>query len=74
MKEWLDAAIIYLISDSSLVSPVQCVLKKGGVIVPSNDNNELILIRTVTGWRVFMDYHKLNKATRKGHFLLPFID
>ncbi|XP_017970395.1 PREDICTED: uncharacterized protein LOC108660654 [Theobroma cacao] len=72
--KWLDAGIIYPISDSSWVSPVQCVLKKGRMIVVANDNNELIPTRTVTGWRVCMDYCKLNKATRKDHFLFPFID
>ena len=72
--KWLDAGIIYPISDSSWVSPVQCVPKKGGVTVVANDNNELIPTRTVTGWRVCMDYRRLNKATRKDHFPLPFID
>ena len=72
--KWLDAGIIYPISDSSWVSPVQCVPKKGGMTVVTNDNNELIPTRTVTGWRVCMDYRKLNKATRKDHFPLPFID
>ncbi|XP_024033498.1 uncharacterized protein LOC112095624 [Citrus clementina] len=61
--KWLDAGITHSISDSSWVSPVQCVPK-----------NELIPIRRVTGWRVCMDYRKLNKATRKDHFPLPFID
>ncbi|KAL4280281.1 hypothetical protein GQ457_03G021420 [Hibiscus cannabinus] len=42
--------------------------------VVSNAKNELIPTRTVTGWRVCMDYRKLNKATRKDHFPLPFID
>ncbi|GJU86979.1 putative nucleotidyltransferase, ribonuclease H [Tanacetum coccineum] len=28
----------------------------------------------VTGWCVCIDYHKLNNATRKDHFQLPFID
>ncbi|GKC44929.1 putative nucleotidyltransferase, ribonuclease H [Tanacetum coccineum] len=39
-----------------------------------NDNNELIPSRIVTGWRVCIDYRKLNDATRKDHFPLPFID
>ncbi|GKA51039.1 reverse transcriptase domain-containing protein [Tanacetum coccineum] len=39
-----------------------------------NDNNELIPSRIVTGWRLCIDYHKLNDATRKDHFPLPFID
>ncbi|KAH9800698.1 hypothetical protein KPL71_000768 [Citrus sinensis] len=72
--KWLDAGIIYPISDSSWVSPVQCVPKKGGITVIANEKNELIPIRTVTGWRVCMDYMKLNKATKKDHFPLLFID
>ncbi|KAL4284741.1 hypothetical protein GQ457_16G018120 [Hibiscus cannabinus] len=72
--KWLDAGIIYPISNSEWVSPVQCVPKKGGMTVISNEKNELIPTRTVTGWRVCMDYRKLNKATRKDHFPLPFID
>ncbi|GMI87213.1 hypothetical protein HRI_002390600 [Hibiscus trionum] len=72
--KWLDAIIIYAISDSKWVSPVQFVPKKGGITVITNKDNELIPTRIVTGWRVCMDYQKLNKATRKGHFPLPFID
>nr|GEY25539.1 reverse transcriptase domain-containing protein [Tanacetum cinerariifolium] len=56
------------------VSPIHCVPKKGGMTVVANENNELILTRLVTGWRVCLDYWKLNDATRKDHFLLPFID
>ncbi|KAK8652304.1 hypothetical protein V6N13_061325 [Hibiscus sabdariffa] len=48
--KWLDAGIIYPISDSEWVSPVQCVPKKGGITVISNENNELIPSRTVTGY------------------------
>ena len=70
----LDAGMIYPISDSVWVSPVQVVPKKGGMTVVSNDRNELIPTRTVTGWRVCIDYRKLNDATRKDHFPLPFID
>ncbi|KAL5554123.1 hypothetical protein UlMin_041524 [Ulmus minor] len=72
--KWLDAGIIYPISDSSWVSPVQCVPKKGGMTVVENANNELIPTRVVTGWRICMDYRKLNKNNQKDHFPLPFID
>ncbi|KAH9782108.1 hypothetical protein KPL71_008748 [Citrus sinensis] len=70
----LDACIIYPISDSSWVSPVQVVPKKSGVTVVTNADNELIPTRVTTGWRVCIDYRKLNSVTRKDHFPLPFID
>nr|GEV81913.1 DNA-directed DNA polymerase [Tanacetum cinerariifolium] len=70
----LDAGMIYPISDSPWVSPIHCVPKKGGMNVVANENNELILTRLVTGWKVCIDYRKLNDATRKDHFLLPFMD
>nr|GEZ60397.1 reverse transcriptase domain-containing protein [Tanacetum cinerariifolium] len=47
---------------------------KGGMTVIKNDKNELVPTRLVTGWRVCIDYRKLNKATRKDHFPLPFMD
>ena len=72
--KWLNASFIYAISDSSLVSPVHVVSKKGGFTVIRNEKNELIPTRTVTGWRVCIDYRKLNTATRKEHFPLPFIN
>ncbi|XP_070007948.1 uncharacterized protein [Nicotiana sylvestris] len=72
--KWLDVGIIFPISDSNWVSPVQCVSKKGGMTFVQNENNELILTRTVSGWWICMDYRKLNTATRKDHFPLPFID
>ncbi|GJW17739.1 reverse transcriptase domain-containing protein [Tanacetum coccineum] len=70
----LDAGMIYPISDSPWVSPVHCVPKKGGMTVVANEDNELIPTRLVTGWRVCIDYRKLNEATRKDHFSLPFMD
>ena len=72
--KWLNAGFIYAISDSPWVSPVHVVPKKGGFTVIRNEKNELIPTRTVTGWRVCIDYRKLNTATRKDHFPLPFID
>ncbi|GJU24550.1 reverse transcriptase domain-containing protein [Tanacetum coccineum] len=74
VEKLLDAGLIYLISDSPWVSPVHCVPKKGGMTVVTNDENELVPTRLVTGWRVCIDYRKLNEATRKDHFPLPFMD
>ncbi|GJV65342.1 reverse transcriptase domain-containing protein [Tanacetum coccineum] len=70
----LDAGLIYPIFDSLWVSPFHCVPKKGGMTVVENEDNELIPTRLVTGWRVCIDYRKLNDATRKDHFPLPFMD
>ena len=74
MIKLLDARIIYPISDSAWVSPVQVVLEKGGMTLVTNEKNELIPTWMVTGWRMCIDYRKLNDATRKDHFLLSFID
>ncbi|GKB97901.1 reverse transcriptase domain-containing protein [Tanacetum coccineum] len=70
----LDTSIIYPITDSPWVSPIQCVPKKGGITVVTNENDELVPTRIVTGWRVCIDYRKLNEATTKDHFPLPFMD
>jgi hypothetical protein len=70
----LKNGVIYPVSDSVWVSPVQVVPKKGGMTVIRNEKNKLIPQRTVIGWRMCIDYQKLNKATRTYHFPLPFID
>ncbi|GJR91815.1 reverse transcriptase domain-containing protein [Tanacetum coccineum] len=70
----LDTGIIYPIADSPWVSPIHCVPKKGGITVVTNENDELVPTRTITGWRVCIDYRKLNEATAKDHFPLPFMD
>jgi len=74
VQKLLEAGMIYPISDSTWVSPVQMVPKKSGVTVIHNEKNELIPTRTVTGWRMCIDYRKLNQATRKDHFPLSFMD
>ncbi|GKB90066.1 reverse transcriptase domain-containing protein [Tanacetum coccineum] len=66
----IDLFVVY----SPWVSPIHVVPKKGRTIVITNKDNELVPTPTVTGWRVCIDYRKLNNATRKDHFLLPFID
>nr|GEV52694.1 reverse transcriptase domain-containing protein [Tanacetum cinerariifolium] len=70
----LDAGLIYPICDRPWVSPVHCVPKKGGFTVVENEKNELIPTRLVMRWRVYIDYQKLNEATCKDHFPLPFMD
>nr|GEZ71959.1 DNA-directed DNA polymerase [Tanacetum cinerariifolium] len=70
----LDTGIIYPIIDSRWVSPIHCVPMKGGITVVTNKNDELVPTRTITGWRVCINYRKLNEATAKDHFPLPFMD
>ncbi|XP_070007268.1 uncharacterized protein [Nicotiana sylvestris] len=73
ITKWLDAGVVYPISDSSWASLVQCFPKKGGMTMVTNDKNELIPNRTVTRWRVCIDYRKLNKVTWKDHFPFHFL-
>nr|GEV75470.1 DNA-directed DNA polymerase [Tanacetum cinerariifolium] len=76
-------AIAWKLSDIKGIDPEFCTHKiimeedfepAGGFTVVENKDNELIPTRLVMGWRVYIDYHKLNEATRKDHFPLPFMD
>ncbi|RDY03091.1 Retrovirus-related Pol polyprotein, partial [Mucuna pruriens] len=64
----LATEIIYPISDSQWVSPMQVVPKKSWMTVMKNQHDEL------NNWLVCIDYRKVNQTTRKDHFPLPFID
>ncbi|XP_057723749.1 uncharacterized protein LOC130939676 [Arachis stenosperma] len=70
----LDAGIIYPISDSEWVSPVQVVPKKSGITAVTKDDGEVVTKRVQNAWRVCIDYRRLNTATRKDHYPLPLID
>ncbi|RVW83485.1 hypothetical protein CK203_051771 [Vitis vinifera] len=59
---------------SPWMSPTQVVPKKSGITVVQNDKGEDVSTSLTTGWRVCIDYRRLNAVTRKGYFLLPFID
>ena len=50
------------------------VPKKTGFTVVKNSKDELVLARVQNSWRICIDYRKLNQATRKDHFPLPFIE
>ena len=52
----LEVGVIYPISDSNWVSPVQVVPKKTGITVVKNQNDELVATRIQNGWRVCIDY------------------
>ena len=70
----LQAGVIYPISDSTWVSPTQVVPKKSGVTTVHNEKGEEVPTRLTTGWRVCIDYRRLNEVKRKDHFPLPFVD
>ncbi|KAK9098415.1 hypothetical protein Syun_025460 [Stephania yunnanensis] len=71
----LDAGMIYPISRQRSGSvPIRWFPRKRGSQVVTNSRGELVPTRVQNGWRVCIDYRKLNASTRKDHFPLPFID
>ena len=56
VQQWLDAGVIYPIYDSAWVSPIQVVPKNEGTTVIKIENNILLSSRTVTSWRICIDY------------------
>ena len=72
--KFLQAGIVYPISDSTWVSPTPVVPKKSGVIIMRNEKGEEVPTRLTTGCKVCIDYRRLNEVTRKDHFPFPLMD
>ncbi|XP_076926422.1 uncharacterized protein LOC143589583 [Bidens hawaiensis] len=72
--KWPDARITFAISDNTWVIPIKTVQKKAGIQVVMDDSSNEVATRPVTELRICIDYPKLNTATSKDHFPLPFID
>ncbi|GJU13695.1 hypothetical protein Tco_1136091 [Tanacetum coccineum] len=74
----LYSRLIYPILDSSWVSPIHVVPKKGGMTVVLNDNNQLIPSQTVTGWRDSSKFQSLQRIKKRPpspvHMGLSLID
>ncbi|CAM8926134.1 unnamed protein product [Rhodiola kirilowii] len=69
IQKLLDADVIYPISDSQWVSPVHVVPKKTGITVEEDTEGKMVTTRVKNGWRMCIDYRKLNAVTRKDQML-----
>ena len=74
VRKLLDIGVIYPILDCPWVSLTQVVPKKARITIVPNQEEELVLTRVTSGWRMCIDYRQLNSMTRKDHFPLPFMD
>ena len=74
MLKLLQAGIIHPISDSLWVSPTQVLPNKSRITVVQNNKGEEVSTLLTSGWRVCIDYKKLNIVTRKNHFTLVFMN
>ena len=72
--KWLNAGTIFPILNSILISPIYVVPKQGKITIITGKNDEMITSQLMVGWRMCIDYRKLNAVTRKDRFLLPFLD
>ncbi|GJX29812.1 reverse transcriptase domain-containing protein [Tanacetum coccineum] len=58
-----------LSKENPWVSPIHCVPKKGGITVVTNENDELVPMRTVTGWRdthLVLNWEKCHFMVKEG--------
>ncbi|XP_057719839.1 uncharacterized protein LOC130934269 [Arachis stenosperma] len=71
---WSLGDIVGIDSHIEWVSPIQVVPKKSGITAVKKEDGEVVTTRVQNAWRVCIDYRRLNVATRKDHYSLPFID
>ncbi|GKB39426.1 reverse transcriptase domain-containing protein [Tanacetum coccineum] len=75
VEKLLDARLIYPISGLSMVSPTIVFLKNGGMTVVTKRRKwSWCLQISHVMESLNLDYRKLNEATCKDHFPLPFMD
>lgn len=71
MIKWIDVVPMRTIILVALF--LFCSQKRWYDVVP-NENNYIVPVYLVMGFRVFTDYHKLNYLTKKNHFSIPLMD
>ena len=70
----LESGVIYPISDSKWVNHVHSIPKHGGITTIQNDKDEVLPSRTITEYKMCVDFRKLNKITIKEHQPLLFME